>query len=75
MEILYKNNVTKEICEDLKKATKYFGGNKMLAISLLSRVNALSQAEVLNDIVVQVQMRFHKLFNLGKKRITKDILQ
>jgi len=68
LEILYKNNATKEVCEDLKKATKYFGGNKILAVSLLSRVNALSKAEVLNDIIVQTQMRFHKLFNLGKKK-------
>ena len=43
-----------------------FGGNKKLAISLLSRINACINAETIRDIIVQPQMRFHKLGNFGK---------
>lgn len=66
MKVIYKDNKTKEICEDLKKATKFFGGNKSLAISLLARINAINQAEEIKDIIAQRQMRFHKLINKGK---------
>ena len=66
LKILYKDNKIKEICEDVKKATKYFGGNKTMAISLLARINAINQAEDIRDIIVQKQMRFHKLLNRGK---------
>ena len=68
MKIIYKDEKTRIICEDLKKATRYFGGNKNLAISLLARINAISQAEEINDIIVQKQMRFHKLVNKGKRK-------
>ena len=68
MKVLYKDKKTKEICEDIKKATKYFGGNKAMAISLLARINAINQAEDIRDIIAQKQMRFHKLLNKGKER-------
>lgn len=66
MRVIYKDAKVEEICNDLKKATKFFGGQKALAISLLSRINALNQAENIKDIIVQKQMRFHKLINKGK---------
>lgn len=66
MRVIYKDAKVKEICNDLKKAMKFFGGQKALAISLLSRINALNQAENIKDIIVQKQMRFHKLINKGK---------
>lgn len=66
MRVIYKDAKVEEICNDLKKATKFFGGQKELAVSLLSRINALNQAENIKDIIVQKQMRFHKLINKGK---------
>lgn len=68
MKIKYKNNKVKDICEDLKNATKYFGGDKKMAISLMSRINAIEEAETINDIIVQPQMSFHKLKNKGKDK-------
>ena len=66
MIILYYDSKTEEICNDLKKATKYMGGNKQCAISLLARINALRAADVLKDIVKMPQFHFHKLENKGK---------
>lgn len=66
MKLLYKNNKVSKICEDIKEATSYFGGNKDYAISLMSRINALKQAEDIRDIIALKQMRFHKLVNKGK---------
>ena len=66
MKVLYKNNKVNKICENLKEATSYFGENKDYAISLMARINALKQAEDIRDIIVQKQMRFHKLINKGK---------
>lgn len=50
MKIVYANKKTERQCTDLREATKLFGGNKALALSLLSRINALEQADVINDI-------------------------
>lgn len=66
MKIKYSSIKVKDICTDHIKAKKYFDGNEILARSLLSRINALANAEVLTDIIVQPQLRFHKLYNKGK---------
>ncbi len=42
-----------------------------MAKSLLARINALKQAENIKDIIVQKQMRFHKLINKGKGKNLK----
>ena len=65
MKLLYKNNKVSKICEDIREATSYFGGNKDYAISLMARINALKQAEDIRDIIALKQMRFHKLVNKG----------
>ena len=69
LKILYRDSKTEDICNDLKKATKFMGGNKLYAITLLDRINALRAAEFLNDIVNFQPLHFHKLENKGKKRI------
>ena len=69
MKILYYDLKTEEICNDLKKAKKYMGGNELCAISLLARINALKAAEVLKDIVNMPQFHFHKLVNKGKNNL------
>ncbi len=61
MEIQYRKEKIEKICHDRKKAKKFFGGSDIMAISLLSRVNALEQADTIKDIVVQKTFRFHDL--------------
>ena len=45
MKIVYANKKTEKQCTDLKCATKLFGGNKVLAISLHARINAIEQLD------------------------------
>ena len=63
MELIYTNEKTKQQCTDLKAAQRLFGGDKKMALSLLSRVNALMQAETIKDIIIQPPFHFHKLEN------------
>ncbi|MCR4782184.1 MAG: hypothetical protein K5851_05550 [Lachnospiraceae bacterium] len=67
MELIYKNSTVEKQCTDLKTAKKLFGGDSKIALSLMSRINALEQAETIQDIVVQKQFHFHNLENKGKK--------
>lgn len=53
MEIVYSNELIQKQCTGMKDAQKLFGGNKALAISLLARINAIREAEVIKDIIVQ----------------------
>ncbi|MCR5726121.1 MAG: hypothetical protein K6G24_01540 [Lachnospiraceae bacterium] len=69
MEIVYKDSETEEQCTSLKVAKKLFGGNDVLAKSLLSRINALQQADSIKDIIVQPTFHFHKLGNKGRKKL------
>ena len=66
MKIIYSSKQTEEICTDFKKAKKFFGGQEKIALSLHARINALKNATALKDIIIQPQMRFHKLYNKGK---------
>ena len=66
MKVRYKTNKLEEICSNYKKAKTYFGGSEKLAKSLLARINIIKNADVLNDIIMLPQFRFHKLENLGK---------
>ncbi len=52
MKINYANDKVENQCTSLKAATKLFGGNKGLAISLHARVNAIKDADVIKDIIV-----------------------
>ena len=63
LELVYKNKKLEEQCNDLKKAKKLFDGNSLLATSLLSRINALKNAETIKDIIQHKNFRFHKLEN------------
>ena len=66
MRLLYKNKKVEKQCSNIKEATKLFGGNKLLAVSLLSRINSMENAPVIKDIIVQKQFHFHKLYDKGK---------
>lgn len=61
MELVYANSKIRNQCTSLTAASKLFGGQKGLAISLHARVNALKQAPNIMDIIVQKQFRFHQL--------------
>lgn len=61
MKIIYANDKVEQQCTNIKTATKLFGGNKNLAISLFARVNAIANAEVIKDIISMPQFHFHKL--------------
>ena len=61
MRIVYANTRTQKQCSSLKEAAKPFGGDKRLAASLLARINAAQQADVLKDIIVMPTFRFHNL--------------
>lgn len=63
MRLEYKDAKVEGYCTNLKKAMKLFGGNKELAIKLLSRINSLEKAHTIKDIIVQTQFRFHNLSN------------
>ncbi len=73
MEIVYKNKKTEKQCTSLKEATKLFGGNKLLAISLQSRINAIREASVIKDIILMPQMRFHQMKGDRKGTFAIDV--
>lgn len=62
MEIKYASEKVEQQCSSMKAATKLFGGNKSLAISLHSRINSIKSAEVIKDIILMPQLHFHKLY-------------
>lgn len=61
MKIKYANTKLKQQCTSIKAATKLFGGNKNLAISLLARINAIEAANIIKDIIIIPQFHFHNL--------------
>lgn len=63
MILEYESKKTELQCTSVKVAKKLFGGNEVLARSLLARINALKEAEVIRDIIVQPTFRFHDLSN------------
>ncbi len=50
-----------------------FGGDKKLAISLLSRINAIAAANIMKDIIVIPQFHFHALKGNMKDLFAIDV--
>ena len=71
MDIEYSSEKVREQCTSLKAAKKLFGGNNALALSLLSRINALKNAETIKDIIVQHAFHFHNLKNKNRKNLSE----
>lgn len=69
MELVYVSETLKSQCTNIKAARKLFHGDSQLSISLLARINALQQAEMLKDIIVQPAFHFNKLKNKGRKKL------
>lgn len=63
LKVDYATDKIECLCESLAVAKKFFGGNTALAFSLMSRINALKQADTIKDIIVQPAFHFHKLSN------------
>lgn len=61
MKVKYASERVEQQCKSMKAATKLFGGNKSLALSLHSRINAMENAETIRDIIVMPQFHFHNL--------------
>ena len=66
MKVLYSDFKTEKVCYSLKEALRYFGGNKKMAESLLSRINAMKHAAVIKDIIATPSFHFHNL--KGKRK-------
>ncbi len=69
MELLFISAKLKEQCTSVKAANKLFGGDAILGRSLLARINALMQAEVIKDVIVQPAFHFHKLKNKNGRNL------
>lgn len=69
MELEYASEKVKLQCTSVKAAKKLFGGDAVLTRSLLARINALSNAETIKDIIVQPAFRFHDLKNKKGKNL------
>ena len=63
MELVYASDKVKIQCTSVKAAKKLFGGDTVLATSLLARINALEKADTIKDIIVQPPFHFHNLEN------------
>ena len=61
VKIKYANDKIEQQCTSIKAAAKLFGGNKSLAVSLHSRINAIESAEIIKDIIFMPQFHFHNL--------------
>ena len=73
MKIKYANNKVKLQCTSLKAAMKLFGGDKKMAVSLMSRINAIEQAEVIKDIIMMPTFPFHNLKGNLRKYFAIDV--
>ena len=65
MKVLYADKKTENCCTSLKAALKLFGGNRVLAQSLLRRVDAIHSMPVLKDLILVPTFHFHSLY--GKR--------
>ena len=61
MKIKYASKKVELQCSSMQAATKLFGGDKNLAISLMARINAIENAYVIKDIIVMPSFHFHSL--------------
>lgn len=69
MKIVYSGEKLEKACTDIKAATRLFGGNKQLAVSLLARINAIDSADILIDIIRTPNLHFHNLRNKKGKNL------
>jgi len=73
VKIIYSNAKVEQQCTSLKAATKLFGGDKTMASSLMSRINAIERAIIIKDIIAVPSFRFHKLKGNLKQYFAIDV--
>lgn len=61
MKIIYADDKVERQCTNIKEATRLFGGNKSLVVSLFARINAILAADTIRDIIAMPPFHFHKL--------------
>ena len=59
--MLFSNKKVKTYCTSVKAASKLFGGNRALVVSLMARIFAMERADVIKDIILMPTFRFHSL--------------
>lgn len=69
MKLIFSSEKLRKQCLNLSAAKKLFNGDIPLATSLLSRINAIENAETIHDIIVSPPFHFHKLKNKGKRNL------
>lgn len=69
LELVYASEKLKIQCTSAEEAKKLFNGDTKLSVSLLARINALENANILKDIVVQPTFHFHKLKNKNGRNL------
>ena len=69
MELQYVSEKIKIQCTSVKAAKKLFGGDNVLATSLLARINALEKADTIKDIIVQPTFHSHNLSNKNGRNL------
>lgn len=70
VEIVYSNARVEAVCNDIKTAQKFFGGDRSLVTSLFGRIQTLRSVPTLADIIsAGNNMRFHNLHNQGARRL------
>ena len=69
LEIVFASHKVEEMCTSLSSAKKAFGGDMLLARSLLARINTLQQAETIKDITLLPPLRFHSLENKDRRNL------
>lgn len=69
LELVFESSKVEEQYNSLKAASKLVGGNKRVALGILGRINALKQATTIKDIIVQPQLRFHKLDDKHRRKL------
>lgn len=73
MKVRYANDKVELQCTSLKAATKLFGGDKNLAVSLMSRVNAIERADIIKDIISIPPFHFHNLHGKREGLFAVDV--
>ena len=61
MRICYASEKVRKQCTCVDAAKKLFGGDQSLVRSLMSRINAIEQADVIKDIIMMPPFHFHAL--------------
>lgn len=69
MELVYADNKVEAVCTSTKAAQRHFGGDKGMAIALMSKIQALEAAPTLQAISLMPSFYLHPLHNKGRSKL------